>query len=265
MSKPTLTLGYSTLANRLANIQLPNLNNNPTWDALITVQSGTDTVPTVEQLLNSPTGERVSTKAFAGKGVTKLRNQVIKQATGTYVIFADDDITFIEKGVMKAIDYLEANPEVSLLLGQAQDSTGKLRKNYPKTITRLTKLNSARAATYEMLIRLEAIKASGVLFDENFGAGAETTYLGDEYIFIADLISANHRCDFVPITLAVHPVDSSGSGWGTARDRKARALIFDRVFKGNRTLPYLVRIAFGLRKLGRGLNLIQFIQFIFKR
>lgn len=263
MSKPTLTFGYSTLANRLGNIELPALP--PDWNALITVQSGTALPPTVEQLLRSPTGERVTTKAFHGKGVTKLRNQVIKHATGEYVIFADDDIAFKEEGIQKALNYLEQNKAVALLLGQAEDERGKLRKNYPKKITKLTKLNSARAATYEMIIRLDAIKNAGVLFDEGFGAGAEITYLGDEYIFISDLISANLRCVYAPIVLAIHPTDSSGSGWGTDYDRKARALTFDRVFKGNRTLPYLVRFAFGLRKLGRGLNLIQLVKFIFKR
>lgn len=265
MSKPTLTFGYSTLANRLDNIRLPNLEGNPNWDALITVQSGTEYAPTVEQLLHSPKGNRVTTKALPGSGVTKIRNKVIEHATGDYVIFADDDIFFKEQGLLEALDYMEANKDVVLLLGEAVDEQGQLRKNYPKAITRLTKLNSAKAATYEMIIRLSAVREAGILFDEEFGAGVETTYLGDEYIFIADLLTAKLRCDFVPIVLAVHPKESSGSGWGTAKDRKARALIFDRVFRGNRSLPYLVRIGFGLRKLGRGLGLIDFIKFIFKR
>lgn len=265
MSKPTLTFGYSTLATRLQNIQLPDLAANPNWDVLVTVQSGNDLPPTVEQLLHSPIGEGVTTKAFPGRGVTLLRNRVIQHANGKYLIFADDDIIFKEPGLIEAISYLEANQDVVLLLGQAEDENGNLRKSYPKTVSRLNKLNSAKAATYEMIVRVSAIRDSGVLFDERFGAGAETTYLGDEYIFIADLVSAKLRCDFVPIVLAVHPKDSSGSGWGTSRDRKARALIFDRVFRGNRSLPYLARMAFGLRKLGRGLNLIQFISFVFKR
>jgi len=265
MSKPTLTFGYSTLATRLENIQLPDLATNPNWDVLVTVQSGTDLPPTVEQLLHSPIGDRVTTKAFSGRGVTLLRNQVIQHAGGEYLIFADDDIVFNERGLIEALNYLETNQDVALLLGQAEDEDGNLRKSYPKSVSRLTKLNSAKAATYEMIVRVSAIRDSGVLFDERFGAGADTTYLGDEYILIADLVSANLRCDFVPIVLAVHPKDSSGSGWGTSRDRKARALIFDRVFRGNRSLPYLARIAFGLRKLGRGLNLMQFISFVFKR
>jgi len=261
---PALTFGYSTLASRLSNIQLPDLSEHADWDVLITVQSGNEELPTAEQLAKAPTGNNVELLSFAGVGVTKIRNQVLKNAKGKYVIFSDDDITFNKAGLEEAIAYLERTG-AGLLLGQAVDETGKLRKSYPTKVETLNKINSAKAATYEMIANLEQVRGAGVLFDENFGAGAEVTYLGDEYIFICDLVSAGVRCDFVPIVLATHPTDSSGSGWGTARDRKARALIFDRAFKGNRTLPYMVRAAFGFRKLGKGLTFGTWLKFIFKR
>lgn len=261
---PALTFGYSTLASRLSNIQLPDLSSHADWDVLITVQSGHEELPTAEQLAKAPTGNNVELLSFAGVGVTKIRNQVLKNAKGKYAIFSDDDITFNKAGLEEAVTYLERTG-AGLLLGQAVDETGKLRKSYPSKFETLNKINSAKAATYEMIVNLEQVRSSGVLFDENFGAGAEVTYLGDEYIFICDLISAGVRCDFVPVVLATHPTDSSGSGWGTARDRKARALIFDRAFKGNRTLPYMVRAAFGFRKLGKGLTFGTLLKFIFKR
>ena len=260
----SLTFGFSTLANRLSNISLPDLSNHPDWDVLITVQSGNEQSPTEAELAKAPTGKNVEMLSFPGVGVTKLRNQVIKNAKGKYLIFSDDDIVFDEKGLVEAISYLEKTG-AGLLLGQAVDENGKLRKSYPSQVQRLNKFNSAKAATYEMIVDLEQGRAAGVLFDENFGAGAAKTYLGDEYIFICDLVSAGIRCDFVPIVLASHPTESSGSGWGTDRDRVARALIFDRAFKGNRTLPFMARVAFGLRKIGKGLTLGTYMRFIFKR
>jgi glycosyltransferase involved in cell wall biosynthesis len=260
----SLTFGYSTLANRLSNISLPDFSNHPDWDVLITVQSGNAQSPTEAELAKVPSGKNVGMLSFPGVGVTKLRNQVIQNAKGKYLIFSDDDIVFDEKGLVEAISYLEKTG-AGLLLGQAVDENGKLRKSYPSQVQRLNKFNSAKAATYEMIVDLQQVRAAGVLFDENFGAGAEKTYLGDEYIFICDLVSAGIRCDFVPIVLASHPNESSGSGWGTDRDRIARALIFDRAFKGNRTLPFMARFAFGLKKLGKGLSLGSFIRFLFKR
>ena len=260
---PRLTFGYSTLANRLRNIVLPDLKSHQDWDVLITVQSGTADEPTSNQLSDGPSGERVRTLGFAGTGVTKLRNQVLTNASGKFLVFGDDDVTFNEKGLQDAIVQLETTG-AALLLGQAVDEKGKLRKSYPLKAHKLHKLNSAKAATYEMVINLEQVRAVGVFFDEEFGAGAPEKYLGDEYIFICDLLDAGLSCEYAPIVLATHPTDSSGSGWGTERDRRARALIFDRAFKGSRTLPYLARIGFGLRKLGTELTFKTFMKFVFK-
>lgn len=254
-----LTIGYSTLASRLSKIELPDLTKHPDWEILITVQSGSNQPADISK---APIGARVF--GFAGSGVTKIRNQVIEKATTKYLVFADDDITFDLENLNRAVNHLEESG-AALLLGETVDESGKLRKSYPSGIVQLNKVNSAKAATYEMVVNLEKVKAAGVRFDENFGAGAETTYLGDEYIFICDLIDAGLKCVFVPLVLAVHPTESSGSGWGTDRDRIARARVFDRAFKGNRTLPYLARVAFGFKKLGRELTLGNYLKFIFKR
>lgn len=255
----SLTIGYSSLDSRVKNIKLPDLSQHPDWDVVLTVQSGSAKEP---NLSGAPKIDQILT--FTGQGVTKLRNQVLQNAKGKYLVFGDDDVTFNVAGLAKAIEHMEQSGS-ALILTQAVDESGQLRKAYPTKVTKLTKFNSAKAATYEMVINVEKVKNSKVAFDESFGAGAKTTYLGDEYIFICDLISAGETCEFIPISIAAHPTDSSGSGWGSNEDRIARALIFDRAFKGTTALPYLVRIAFGLKKLGKELSLKNYLKFIFKR
>jgi hypothetical protein len=95
-----------------------------------------------------------------------------------------------------------------------------------------------------MVIRVSDIRKLGVRFDEDFGAGAKN-YLGDEYIFVVDLIRAGGRAVFAPITLAQHPTESSGSRWGSDQDRRARAIIFTRVFG---IFAPLVRLPFAIRR-----------------
>ena len=112
---------------------------------------------------------------------------------------------------------------------QGVDETGALRKNYPSRAHKLKLTNSAKAATYEMMIRVADIKVAGVKFDENFGAGA-ANYLGDEYIFIADALRSGLTGSFQPIVISMHPSESSGSLRNTADDRVARSKIFSRVF-----------------------------------
>jgi len=242
-----LTIGYSVLAERLRNITPPTMESA---ELLVVVQNPGKTDYSKNLL--------ATFEELASSGVAKSRNRAIELAGGDYLVFADDDIVFDTNGLDQICQYLDEHPEVAIALAQAQDQTGKLRKNYPKAVEKLSLLNSARAATYEMVVRVERIRELGVNFDTDFGAGVEN-YLGDEYIFIADLLRAGGKGVFLPITIATHPEDSSGSGWGTERDRKARAKVFTRVFG---VFAPAVRLAFGfrrLRELGGAGNLVRFV------
>jgi len=253
-----LTLGYSSLANRVVNIQPPK--PRPDWEIAVVVQNPDkhSYKPASSDLLQRAD---LTLEELESRGVAKSRNRAIWLARGEYLVFSDDDIRFSEPGLLAAIEYLDQHPKYSLLLAQAVDESGKLRKRYPEKVTELNLFNSARAATYEMVIRVDAVRQLGVWFDEDFGAGA-TNYLGDEYIFIADLIKAGGRAVFVPITIATHPTESSGSRWGSERDRVARAVIFDRVF-GN--LGWVVRVPFGLRRIKELGGIANYLRFVLGR
>jgi hypothetical protein len=105
---------------------------------------------------------------------------------------------------------------------------------------------------------VESAKSRGVRFDESFGAGVEN-FLGDEYIFITDLLKKGGRAVFLPVTVAIHPEESSGSRWGTDSDLRARSQVFARVFG---VYAPLVRTAFYLknyRKFGGLKNISRFV------
>jgi glycosyltransferase involved in cell wall biosynthesis len=215
--KDLLTVGYSTLGNRLTNIKYLESFSN-----LVVIQNpNSESLPATDSAV-----KRVELKS---RGVAKSRNAVIENTTTEYLLFGDDDIEFKEESINSAITYLESNPDISILLLQAVDETGTLRKPYPKQAHSLKLTNSAKAATYEMIIRVSDIKKASIRFDENFGAGAEN-YLGDEYIFIADALRAGLKGYFLPIVIATHPTDSSGSFHNTKQDAIVRSRIFSRVF-----------------------------------
>lgn len=254
--KLKLTLGYSTLAERVATLVEPPVN--PNWETVLVVQNPNQIDWQGSRFQALSTRKDFRCEELNSKGVAKSRNRAIDLSQSEYLIFSDDDITFSEQGLQEAIAYLDTNQDVSLLLGQAIDESGVLRKRYPATVTKLGSLNSARAATYEMIIRVGEVRRLGIRFDEDFGAGAKN-YLGDEYIFVVDLIRAGGKAVFAPITLAQHPNESSGSRWGSAQDRKARAIIFTRVFGA---LAPVVRLPFGIRRrreLGSLKNLLLFV------
>ncbi len=212
-----LTIGYSTLASRSSGIKyLSNCQN------LVAIQN-----PSAEKF--PPVDQGIERIELQSKGVAKSRNAVIDNTKTKYLLFGDDDIVFKEESINAAIQYLEANTDISILLMQAVDDSGNLRKRYPKHPHPLKVTNSAKAATYEMIIRVADIKRTGIRFDENFGAGA-ANYLGDEYIFIADALRAGLKGSFLPIVIAVHPTESSGSFRSTREDAIVRSRIFSRVF-----------------------------------
>jgi glycosyltransferase involved in cell wall biosynthesis len=145
-----ITIAYSTLANRAANIKLPIQRADQ--EILIIVQN-----PERIDFLASPARSDVRVIELGSKGVAKSRNTAIEVARGKYLVFADDDIEFNLENLDQVVSHLEGC-QCSLILGQATDQSGVLRKNYPSSITGLTKFNSAKAATYEMLIDVEAIR-----------------------------------------------------------------------------------------------------------
>jgi len=212
-----LTIGYSTLADRVRDIKFSDEFTN-----LVVIQN-----PSAIDIPDL--GSEVKVFQLSNTGVAKSRNAAIENTKTDYLLFGDDDVIFKSQGLLEVIDYLEAHPDISIIMAQAVNEKGALRKHYPRKSHALKLTNSAKAATYEMIIRVSDIKAAGIRFDENFGAGA-ANYLGDEYIFIVDSIRAGLKGEFKPIVIATHPTESSGTLRNLAKDRTARAKVFTRVF-----------------------------------
>ena len=244
-----LTIGYSTLANRFQGIRYLDSFHN-----LVVVQH-----PNLESL--PPADTQIERLELHSRGVTKSRNAVIENTSTKYLLFGDDDVEFKEESIRSAITFLEANTEISILLLQAVDETGVLRKRYPTKAHPLKLTNSAKAATYEMIIRVPEIKKASVRFDENFGAGAEN-YLGDEYIFIADALRAGLKGMFLPLVIATHPNDSSGNFRNIKQDALVRSRIFSRVFG---LWAPLMRLLFILKPPSKKFGFRNSIAFIFGR
>lgn len=246
-----LTIGYSVLADRVENIQLPKFLSMP--NIFISIQNPKNISYKLPEIVGLGHIEQINS------GVAKSRNEVLRAAKSKYLIFADDDITFHEENIKAAISYLEANPKCDLVLGTTIDESGNFRKKYPEQRLELTRFNSGKAATYEIIVRVETFHTKNLFFDENFGAGVEN-FLGDEYILIADLIKLGGRGVFLPLIFATHPTDSSGSNWAKSENLKARAAVFKRVFG---FWAILVRAAFIFRPGRIKVSFIKRVRFIF--
>ncbi|WP_062131443.1 glycosyltransferase family 2 protein [Demequina aestuarii] len=224
-----LTVGYSTLPDRISSVRPA-----PWWndvDVVVVLQTGGSHSMSAEALLaerDRLEGEGARTAELDSIGVARSRNEVLRMAQTRYVLFCDDDVAVAIDSVQRMVALMSAGG-IAVGLGRAEDTNGRLRKNYSRRQEPLTLFNSAKAATYEMVVDVELTRKHGVWFDEEYGAGA-TNYLGDEYIFIVDALRAGLTAHAIPEVIATHPVESSGSRWGTREDIDARAAVLDRVF-----------------------------------
>jgi hypothetical protein len=246
-----VTIGYSSLAERVANIQFPKLSIP--HSILISIQNPKSIDYEIPDS-NSP----VKVVESSQVGVAKSRNLAIDNTETEYLVFADDDATVSETGLLTSLDYLDKHPNCDLVLAMTVDELGNVRKRYPKKQVRLHLFNSAKAGTIEMLVRVDSIKRLGIHFDERFGAGSSNK-VGDEYIFISDLIKAGGHGVFLPVVLASHAASSSGHLVGTDENLMARARVFHRVF--GRFSP-VIRAGYYIRRGLKNFRVSEFLRFV---
>ena len=181
------------------------------------------------EALAAPAGRAVG--RLASTGLSRSRNAALDAARGEILLVADDDVTH-PPGAFEAIrGFFAENPGVDLCAGQSLDADGRPRKRPPARPRRLTRLNCARISSHELAFRLAPVRAKGLRFDEGFGAGAGTeSFLGEEFVFVADCLKAGLEGRAVPFVVSRHPATSSGFVWQGAAAARARAAVLARVF-----------------------------------
>lgn len=239
MTAPDLTIAYSTLFPRAGRIRFPD--PRPGTEILVLVQGAPPVAP---PLVPRPDIREIR---LEGVGVARSRNAAIGHARGRFLLFADDDTTLFPEGLARMQAALRADPALALIAGRTCTPDGALRKRYARTARPLHLFNSGRFGTVEMMIRLAPVRRNGLRFDESFGAGT-ANFVGDEYVFIADLLRLGLRARFLPVTVAAHPAQSSGLGVIGSGPMRARKALFRRVFGA---AGPIAAAAFALRHGGR--------------
>ena len=244
MHEPSITIGYSCLLSQMEGIELPCQNLKV---QILIVAQASKFSPSDIALAESTYSDRDDVRVILLEsiGVAKSRNAVISAATGDFLFFADDDIQWLPSGISKILNHFTVFPETDLVLSQSINEFGGLRKKSPATRKRLNRYNSAKAATYEIAIRLSSFKSHSIYFNEDFGAGT-LNHLGDEYLFILDACVAGLHCEFVPVLTSSHKTISSGVLFGTLNDAQSRAALFRAAFG---YFAFFIRIFFAFKHM----------------
>ena len=233
-SAPLLTICYSTLNSKVRNLAKESFKKIPRVEYLLVVQDADGCFSEAKSFLNS-NHELLSRDDFCAYfdsqlGVAKSRNIGVKKARARFIWFLDDDVEICYDEVETLLKYLDTSNNLSLLCIDSLDKDLNRRKKFPKNVTEISKWNSAKYGTIELIANIDFIRKNKILFDVNFGAGSKY-YFGDEYLFIFDILNAGGQGVHLPIGLVVHAEESTGMKKMTFSDLlNIRLRIFVRAF-----------------------------------
>lgn len=94
---------------------------------------------------------------------------------------------------------------------------------------RLRKLIAGRVCAPELMVRVDPVRAAGVQFDTRFGVGAQHP-VGEDYIFVCDMLGARLRGAAFPILTGAHSGLSMGDNWTDTGILNARRTVLHRCF-----------------------------------
>ena len=153
---------------------------------------------------------------FCEKGVGLNRNNALMRANADIVLFADEDIIYVD-GYKDIIEKEFAkNCDADMIIFNVKNEDN--RKRYEiKSTKRVHKYNCLRYGAVRIAVKLNSIKKKNIYFNLLFGGG--TKYgSGEDSIFIYDCISSGMKVYTSPKTILTIP--KSQSTWFKGYDEK---------------------------------------------
>ena len=144
-----------------------------------------------------------------GRGLSRNRNNAMRNATADICLIADDDCTYRPEYFASIIDTFKNDTTLDLATFRMKHSYEG--KAYPKHSFNLKHFERGYYITsFEIAFRRSAIQGK-LWFNEMFGLGAPVLQSGEENIFIIDAIKLGLNCSFFPIVIVEHnhPTTSS--------------------------------------------------------
>lgn len=144
-------------------------------------------------------GHRVKWLSFAERGVGLNRNNALMRADGDVVLFADDDMEYVDGYGKLVEEAYEKIPQADVIIFDLQ---------YPDTprkpITKIEKMNAKKAMRFgaaRISARLSSLRIHGIAFNLCFGGGARFGS-GEDSLFLMDCIRRGLKVYTYPAVIA---------------------------------------------------------------
>lgn len=148
------------------------------------------------------------------KGLSRSRNSLLEGAyylNIDYLLISDDDVEYNVENLKEFKGMLsERIGEHGHYQIKSSDELGMDRKQYRSHAFELSFLNIFKVSSIEMCLNTRLLREKNICFDEDFGLGSKYP-VGEEAVLLSDIINNGQKIFFVPSSITIHPVESTGS------------------------------------------------------
>jgi GR25 family glycosyltransferase involved in LPS biosynthesis len=164
------------------------------------------------------------------KGLSKSRNLALENATKKLLVIADDDVIFCKNFQENILEAFNTFTNHDGFRFQFLNHQGNLAKKYPTAFqSKLSTFETLNTSSVELVFKSESLKNAKISFDENFGLGTNFP-IGEEAIFVSDLIKKGLKIGFVPQVIVSHSTISTGHKTKNATLYYIQSAVFYRIF-----------------------------------
>lgn len=193
----------------------------------------------------SHNGKDVLFLSFPERGVGLSRNNALMRSTADIVIFADEDVTYLDDYEETILSEFSKNPKADIILFNIPSTNPKRPGHIIKSKKRIRKYNCLKYGACKMAVRVDKIKFKNVYFSLLFGGGAKFSS-GEDSLFLYECIRKGMKVYTSPRKIG--HVSQEGSSWFKGYNDKF--FIDKGVFYGtlSRHFSYILVLQYVLRK-----------------
>lgn len=130
-------------------------------------------------------GNHIKWMSFAERGIGLSRNTALMRATGDIIVFADDDITYVDGYEDIILEAYKKHPKAGMIAFNIFESS---EQNYwVKKDQRLFLTKSLRYATFRVTVKRAELLKKNIFFSLLYGGGAKYQS-GEDSLFISKMI-----------------------------------------------------------------------------
>ncbi len=145
------------------------------------------------------------------RGVGKNRNIALIFSNAEYILFGDDDVTYIDDLEETVVKAFENYPKADVLIFNIETvGSDLIKRRVNKKSKRVTVKNYMNYGAVRIACRSDSIRKKNIYFSELFGGGAKYS-AGEDTKFLADCLKNKLKIYTVPIKIGT--VDQSTSTW----------------------------------------------------